>query len=158
MPEKTNGEAPRSEDDILVQAPVRVALGGRRWEIQPLTILEQRKWRESFFRLFEETAKEFLPKQKPQGWLARFRSRDESEEFLSALRMGFLRFPEKVADAFFSYAVALPREEIEAKATETELVIAFLKVWEVAFPFLPMLREALQASKVASSLSEKSTS
>lgn len=159
MPDKpTNGGAERSEDDILAKAPLRVLLGGKRYEINPLPILEQRKWRAYFFSLFEDVTRTFAAPAQPRGLLARLWPRDDTTAFVKALRVALLGFPEKLADAFFAYAKELPREEIERTATEQELVAAFLRVWEVAFPFLPVLRQALLASKLATSLSEKSTS
>ena len=51
MPEKTNG---RTEEKGLFQLPEKVQLGSQEYEIRPLTINEQIKWRGLFYQKLQQ--------------------------------------------------------------------------------------------------------
>lgn len=157
MPEKkkTNG---RTEEAGLFQLPEKVTLGDREYEIRPLTINEQGRWRELFYQKLRLVAKGFTP---PRWTLLSFFNRaEDTQEFTRALHLAFIEFPGFVADLFFAYAPELPRKKIEATATEVELVVAFNAVMRLGFPFFDLLQTVLALSQVTKSAlrSERPTS
>ncbi len=155
MKEKTNG---RTEEAGLFQLPEKVQLGGHEYEIRPLTINEQGRWRELFYQKLRLVAKGFVPPRRTI--LSIFRREDETAAFTRAMHLAFIEFPGFVADLFFAYAPRLPRKEIEEKATEVELVVAFNSVMKMGFPFFELLQTVLALSQVTKSalLSERPTS
>jgi hypothetical protein len=64
------------------------------------------------------------------------------------MHLAFIEFPGFVADLFFAYAPRLPRREIEARATEVQLVVAFNSVMKMGFPFFDLLQTVLALSQV----------
>ena len=110
----------RTEEQKILHAPIAVILGGKSYDLPPLTIKESRIWRGKLFECLQKLPKSFDT------------SNPESVE--TNLSMIFLTAPEMIGDLFFSYAVNLNREEIEAVATDTELQAAFEKVVEDARP------------------------
>lgn len=143
MPEKANG---RSEEAGLFQLPSKVTLGDCEYEIRPLTINEQGRWRELFYQKLQLVAKGFTPPRRTI--LSLFRREDETEMFTRAMRLAFIKFPGFVADLFFAYAPKLPRKKIEAEATEVQLVVAFNTVMKLGFPFFDLLQTVLALSQV----------
>jgi len=93
------------ETEISLDEGLRVSLGGVEYEIAPLSIRDSRAWRRSW----SETVK-------------RIGAADDQE-------LAF-NLTDWVADLFFSYAIALDREEVEGVATEAELVAAYNAVCE----------------------------
>lgn len=136
----------RTEDQIVAGEPLRVTLGGKQYEIKPLTINAQYRWRKRFYEEFSKAAQPFLSKHKP-GLLARLMGKDETDQFVEGLRVAFLEVPERISDLFFAYAPYLPRKEIEENATESELVIAFQAVMQIGFPFGEMLKTLVALAK-----------
>ena len=139
----------RTEDQIIAEDPAKVLFGGDFYDLRPLKMFESREWRKVFFEeiatLGGEFNKEFAPR---RGILAFLRPQKTQVDLLvRGLRVGILQFPEKVADLFFRYAKDLPRDEIEKKATDREMVNAFLVVWGLAFPFFDLLRLAVHTAK-----------
>ena len=136
----------RSEDQVISQEPLRVILGGKEYEIKPLTINAQYQWRKRFYEEFSKATRPFLTQYKP-GLLARLMGKDETDQFVKGLRMAFLEMPEIIRDLFFAYAPYLPCKEIEENATEAELFSAFKEVAALAFPFLEMLKTIIALAK-----------
>lgn len=112
----------RSEDDKLVQAPIKVILGGEEYEVKLLVIREARAWRQKVVELIS-----VLP-----GRLNA--TSDKPDEFRDAMSALLVTMPDAVADLFFSYAKDLDRGEIENIANESELARAFDQLMEIAFP------------------------
>lgn len=111
----------RSEDQILTQAPIMVSFGGKQYELKPLVIKESREWRKQFAAVL--------------GDLPLFVNvADTTKHFQEVINGMFLDVPDKVIDLIFAYAKDLPREEIEAVATDVEMSVAFESILEVAFP------------------------
>lgn len=127
----------------------KVTLGGKEYNIKPLTINAQCRWRKRFYAEFSKAVRPFLTKYKP-GLLARLMGKDETDRFLEGLRMAFLEMPEILRDLFFVYAPYLPREEIEENATEAELVAAFTEVAALAFPFSQILEKLVDFANLRS--------
>ncbi|MFA5558623.1 MAG: hypothetical protein WDA59_04075 [Methanofastidiosum sp.] len=121
----------RTEEDKISQAGIKVVLGGKEYKVRPLRILESREWREQVTKLL--------------GNLPRYVKADTNnpEEFEKALQGIMVEMPDKIVDLFFGYAKDLPRQEIEAEATDEEVANALVEVLQVAFPLLPALTKAM---------------
>jgi len=105
----------RTEEQILFQDPLKVILGGKEYSLPPLTIAEARVWRKKLVEALNSITQ---------------RSSETSDRFSTLL----IEVPEMTSDLFFAYAKTLKREEVEANATEGELVIAFEQVVDYARP------------------------
>lgn len=139
----------RTEDQILARAPLELQLGGKKYEVQVLTILKARAWRT---RLIEEA--------KAVAGALFGKTNGHDDAFFAGLGTAFIAFPEKMAELVFTYAAGiLPEEEILANATEEELAVAFSQIMKVAFPFsrqLSLMSSVLQMGATLSA-SPKST-
>jgi len=122
----------RTDEDKLVQAPIRVTLGGTEYPIRPLVIKESREWRKKLIKAFGA-----LPKYLNM-------TTDNPEGFTEALDVMLGEMPDVVTDLFFSYARDLPREEIESTANDFELSKAFQEVMKYAFPLSQSLTKVLE--------------
>jgi len=112
----------RTEEEKIVQAGIRVILGGEEYEVKPLVIRESREWRAKVIKLIA-----------PIPELVKVTT-DTLEDFEQVLTTMLVTMPDQVVDFFFDYAKDLNREEIESKATDKELADAFKEVIAVAFP------------------------
>ena len=110
----------RNEDQIVSQEPIKVSFGGKEYEIKPLVIKESREWRRKFAEIL--------------GTLPLFTNTNTPESFQKIVNGMFMDIPDNVVDLIFDYAKDLPREEIEAVATDAEMSKAFESIIEVAFP------------------------
>ncbi len=129
----------RTEDDIVTMAPIKAKFGDKIYEIKPLRILAQRQWRSKVV----EEVRAIGVILKPDA--------ATMPVFVKGLAFVFLQFPEKIADLVFEYAKDLPRETIEAEATEEQLVRVFSQIVTVAFPFVEELRALTQTVGIAAS-------
>lgn len=111
----------RSEDDKITQAPIMISFGGKQYELKPLVIKESREWRKQFAEVLKS-----LP--------LFVNAVDTTAHFEQVINGMFLDVPDKVIDLIFAYAKDLPREEIEAVATDDDMAKAFEAIIEVAFP------------------------
>jgi hypothetical protein len=131
----------RTESEMLARAPIKAQLGGKTYELKILTILEARAWRELMFNAAEGAigvlSSEVL----------------DLSVLISGLNTVLLRFPEKLAGLLFAYAPELPREEVEASATEEELAVVLNVIMKVAFPFGPILKAMQSAVQMAAAVS-----
>lgn len=121
---KTQGTGPRGEEQIVSQAPIKVVLGGKPYDIAPLVIKESRGWREEVVKLLAS-----LPQYASI-------TTENPEQFESGINALLMVMPDRIIDLFFQYGKNLPRDEIEDEATDLELADAFQKVVDVAFPLL----------------------
>ena len=112
----------RTEEEIVIQAGIKVILGGREYSIRPLVIRESREWRAKVVKFLTPL---------PQYAAA---TSDNPAQFIEALQALMVTMPDEVIDLFFDYARELDREEIEKVATDTEVAKAFEQVVEQAFP------------------------
>ncbi len=108
----------RTEEQKLCHDPITVILGGKSYDLPPLTIKESRVWRAKLVEVLRT-----LPQKLKET---------DSVDF--NLGMIFLTTPDMATDLFFAYAKSLDREKIEAEAYEDELALAFEKVLEYARP------------------------
>jgi len=121
----------RSEEEKIVQAGIKVNLGGRDYEIRPLVIRESREWRAKVIKLIA-----------PLPNYAKV-TIDDTDDFEKVLTLMLVTMPDQVADLFFDYAKDLNREDIESIATDEELTTAFQGVIKVAFPLAKALPETM---------------
>ena len=120
----------RTDDDKLTQAPIEVILGGKRYDIRPLVIRDSRPWRRKFTALVRGLV------QKTQA-----ATMGGTDDIIDAV---LVQSPDAVIDLFFEYARDLPRDEIEAKATDSEIGAAFKEVVSMAFPLARSLTGAME--------------
>ena len=121
----------RTEDEILVQAGTTVILGGVQYEVPPLVIRESREWRRKVIALIA-----------PLPDMVKVTT-DNPDDFGAVLEKMLVTMPDQVVELFFDYAKKLDREEIEGKATDAELAIAFQEVIKVAFPLAESLPKVM---------------
>lgn len=105
--------AERTEEQKIFQEPAKVTLGGREYEIKPLTIKYSRPWRKKLAEL--AASADYAQKV----------TTDKPEEFKEAVKFLMVDSIDTIIDLFFEYAVDLDRDKIEAEATEAELSKAF---------------------------------
>jgi len=119
--------AERTEEQKIFHDPIMVILGGKEYEIKPLPIKDSRIFRQKVWDIMIE-----LPK------VTGVQS-DEGDKFEAALKSMLVSMPDQIVDLFFLYARELPREDIEAIATDSEMAVAWQQVMSIAFPLLPGL-------------------
>lgn len=124
----------RTESDMIAKSPVRVMLGNSEYDFHPLTINKARLWRT---RLNEIMAEVIGPMQA-----------DESIEALGpALTAAFVKFPDKMLELVLLYKPDLPKDKIEAEATEEQITLAYANIMLFAYPFQAPLKETLRVVK-----------
>ena len=111
----------RSEEDKVAQAPIMVSFGGKEYPLKPLVIKESREWRKQFAGVLK-------------GLPLFVNAIDTTKHFEQVINGMFMDVPDQVVDLVFAYAKDLPREEIEAIATDDDMAKAFEAIVEVAFP------------------------
>ena len=111
----------RSDEDKVTQAPIMVSFGGKEYELKPLVIKESREWRKQFAGVLK-------------GLPLFVNAIDTTKHFEKVINGMFMDVPDQVIDLIFAYAKDLPRDEIEAVATDAEMSKAFESIIEVAFP------------------------
>ncbi len=119
----------RTEEQILASAPLKVVLGGEELEVKMLVMIESRQWRAETAQLLAS-----LPKLDNVDT-------EDPEQFGEAIGLLMNVMPDTITDLFFKYAKDLDREQIEAVATDLEVVAAFKVVSAAAFPFVKAATE-----------------
>ena len=104
----------RTEEDKVVQAGIVVILGGVEYSIAPLVIRYSGEWRKKSIPLIS-----FLI-----GY-----SHKAPEKLEEAITELFTTKTDEILDSFFEYAKDLDREEIEGIATDGEVILAFMEVF-----------------------------
>ncbi len=109
----------RTEGDKIVQAGIRVSLGGKEYTIAPLVIKYSGEWRKKALPLI--------------GHLLQYsrltKGKANSQEMEQAFTELFTTKTDEILDSFFEYARDLPRDEIENNATDGEIILAFMEVF-----------------------------
>lgn len=121
----------RTETEILTQAPEKVVLGGQEYGIKHLPICDSPAWREKVVKAIADL--------QASGKV----TAETEDDAIASLRAVFVTVPEKVVDLFFAYARDLPREQISAKASDTEVAKAFDTVMVMGFPLVGSLTRAM---------------
>ncbi len=125
----------RTEEQKIVQAPLLVILGGKEYEVKPLSIRDSRTWRARVAKLLGEL---------PQYITT---STDDAQAFQRAMDVMMSGMTNTITDLFFDYARTLNRDEIETVATDIELSKAFQEVLAFAFPLVQSLTQILKKLK-----------
>ena len=112
----------RDESSIVSQAPILVYFGGKEYQIRPLVIKESREWRQQLAKMMGELSPVVNV------------TTDTPDKFQEAMNSLLVTMPDTVVDLVFAYGYELPRDEIEAVATDAEMAKAFESILEVAFP------------------------
>lgn len=106
----------RTEEDILLQRPIEVVLGGKPYTIAILPIRPQAEWRKKVAPILG-------------GFLRASRiSTETPDAFEAGIAAVLTETPEQMLDLFFAYARDLDRKEIEETATEDEVAAALLQI------------------------------
>jgi len=114
----------RTEDQIVAQAPILVYFGGKEYQVKPLVRKEAREWRVKFAKMWGQIT------------YSTGVTTDNADKFQEALNSIYVDMPDQLAELVFAYGKDLPRDEIEAVATDAEIIKAFEAIYEVAFPFV----------------------
>lgn len=129
---------PRTEEDKITQAPLKLQLGDVEYQVKPLRILKQREWR-------QKLQKELGPVVQSMQI-----SKIGGRTFVAGLSTALENFPEKVCDLVFAYAPNLEekKDTIMNEATEEQMAAAFSKIWDLVFQdFLAQLGLASELLK-----------
>lgn len=109
----------RTEEDKIVQAGIKVSLGGKEYAIAPLVIKYSGEWRKKALPLI--------------GHLLQYsrltKGKSNSQEMEAAFTELFTTKTDEILASFFEYARDLPRDEIESNATDGEIILAFMEVF-----------------------------
>jgi len=121
----------RSEEQIISQAPILVYFGSKEYEVKPLIRREAREWRVKFAKMWGQIT------------YSTGVTTDNANKFQEALNNIYVDMPDQLAELVFEYGKDLPRDEIEAVATDAEIIKAFEAIYEVAFPFVQGLLKTM---------------
>ncbi len=104
----------RTEEDKVLQSPIKVVLGGRTYEIKPLPIKYALPWCKNVIQTILS------------GMMSKTKiTTDTPDEFDEAMNDILIDRPEKLIDLFFDYARDLNKEEIMETASLNEIIDAF---------------------------------
>jgi hypothetical protein len=116
----------RTDDDIILRAPIKIKLGDTAYPIQVLRLGKAREWRQ---KLLGEMAQV----------LASFGEAPTPDNMAPALTAAMLSFPDRLLDLVLAYAPELDKTKLEDEATDEQLAVAYGKITAVAFPFVAQL-------------------
>ena len=125
----------RTENQVVGQESISVVLGGKTHEIRPLVIRYSAEWRRKSVPLMSSLL--------GYSKLASSGVSDQLEGFEAAVLELFTTKTDEMLDSFFEYARDLDRKEIEEIATDGEVIVAFMEVFN-AF-VAPLSDKALPA-------------
>ncbi len=110
----------RTEEDKLTQAGITVILGGKEYKIAPLVIKYSGEWRKKALPLIGHLLQ--------YSRLVENKS-SNSKEVEQAFTELFTTRTDEILDCFFQYGRELRRDEIESTATDGEIILAFMEVF-----------------------------
>lgn len=116
----------RTDDDILLRAPIKIRLGEEEHEIKVLRLGKAREWRQKLLAEMRVV-------------LASFSESPTPDNMSPALTAAMLSFPDKLLDLVMAYAPDLDKAKLEEEATDEQLAVAYGKLTAVAFPFVAQL-------------------
>jgi len=143
--------AERTEEQKVSQAGIVVKLGGAEYEVAPLVIRDARKWRQKVVGVLSGLSGQPSETRRWKRLLGRVSglfgkgkgagnylesTTDDPESFDKALEYLLVTMQDTIIDLFFEYAKDLPRDVIEATATDAEMATAFAEVVKIAFPLV----------------------
>jgi len=134
----------RTEEQKLLREGTVVILGGEEYKIRPLVTRYSGEWRKKSIPLITYLlAYEHLKD-----------SQGNTEEVRDFLNEFFTTKTDEIIDSFFEYARELDRDEIEGIATDGEIILAFMEVFNVFVAPLsvsPVLKKTSQSQQPSSS-------
>lgn len=133
----------RTEDEVIGKAPIKVRLGDVDYEVKPLSMTPQRKWRQKYVAAIFPL-------------LNSFKGQSLEDAMSKGLACVLVQFPEKLEELLFEYSQELrdAKDKItdeEDGATEEQVAAAFSRIMVVAYPFLPQLETATKLWRSAQS-------
>ncbi len=131
----------RTEEEKVTQSGIQVTLGGKIYTIAPLVIKYSKEWRKEALPLIAHLMKYSRLSSDPES--------DKSGEMEAAVVELFTTRTDEMVESFFGFARELPREKIEETATDGEIILAFMEVFN-AF-VAPLSREVNSRIKQKSS-------
>ena len=115
---------PRTDMQKLTQEPITVTLGGKEYPIAPLVIKYSGEWRKKSMPLIA-----FLMSYSRLSAAAKAAG-SNTEALEAATTELFTDKTDEIIESFFEYGRDLPRPEIEETATDGEIIVAFLEVFD----------------------------
>ena len=112
----------RTEEQIVAQAPILVHFGSIEYKVKPLVIKDAREWRKKLADMMGQLSP------------AVNATTDNPKQFQEGINSLFVSMPDKIIELVFDYGKDLPKDAVEAVATDEEMAQAFESILEVAFP------------------------
>ncbi len=112
----------RTDMQKLGKEPITVILGGTEYDIPPLVIKYSGEWRRKSMPLIG-----FLM---AYSRLAKAEGPETSVALQEATTELFTDKTDEIIESFFEYGHELPRDEIEENATDGEIIVAFMEVFD----------------------------
>jgi len=116
-----------------------VQFGDKNYQIKPLTVLLSREWKKKLVDVFKSTLPGLQETKSGRSL--------ESLTIAAATSPAFVDLPSQITELIFAYAPELPREEILESVLESQLMGAFHKIMQEAFPYTPVLYWFSQMAK-----------
>ena len=116
----------RTDEDVIAKTPIEVTLGSEKYYIPIRTIGPAREWRALLVSTMGGVGQALSLKALP-------------ENLGAGLTAAMIQFPDKLLDLIVAYAPDLPKDKIEAEATDEQLAVAYGRIVGIAFPFLASL-------------------
>lgn len=129
----------RTEEQKLLQSPLKVMLGGKEYEIKPLVMRYSAEWRKKAMPLI--------------GFLIHYTHLSPEEQEQTILEL-FRTKLDEIIESFFEYARELPRKDVEESATDVEILLAFMEVFNAFVSPLSGAAKQMAQQAVKSSPSE----
>lgn len=123
----------RTEEQKVMQAPLKIILGGLPHDIPVLPIKLSRPWRQAVIELIRGSVAQ-----------ADTIDLDKTKDVMALAKTAMVDNPNGVIDLFFEYAHGLNREEMEEVITDAEIADGFDQMIEVSFPLGQSLAKAME--------------
>jgi len=133
----------RTEEDKITQGGITVILGGIEYKIAPLVIRYSGEWRKKALPLIGSLLK--------YSRLISSDTDDTSGLEKSVIEL-FTTKTDEMLDSFFEYARDLDREEISNIATDGEIILAFMEVFNAFVAPLSVAPKKKETSPLEQSL------
>jgi hypothetical protein len=116
----------RTDEEVIARTPIEVMLGETKYKIKILSIGKAREWRALFVSTIGEVSKSLNIDATP-------------ENLGTGLTAAMIKFPDKLLDLVCAYAPDLPRNTIEAEATDEQITSAYGRIIGIACPMMGSL-------------------
>lgn len=142
--------AKRSESDMLAQAPIKLRLGNKEYEVPILSNKKAAAWREKLYAALGPLVAGFdfsnVDITANQQHVSHLMSQKLSQELIA--------YPQRLAELLFDFAPSLPKDDImgedpELCASDEQICLAFAQCAEVGYPFFFHLWATKRALSIA---------